>query len=94
VCLCVALHTNRGARAQHRINMFNKGDAFIFLLSTRAGGQGINLATADTVITYDSDYNPHNDLQVMHSRVRLSRAYDTRERRRLVARIASANATK
>lgn len=40
-----------------------RGDAFVFLLSTRAGGQGINLATADTVITYDSDYNPHNDLQ-------------------------------
>ena len=33
-------------------------DLFIFLLSTRAGGLGINLQTADTVILYDSDWNP------------------------------------
>ncbi len=38
---------------------------FIFLLSTRAGGLGINLTAADTVVIYDSDFNPQMDLQAM-----------------------------
>ncbi|KAJ6897937.1 ISWI chromatin-remodeling complex ATPase CHR11 isoform X1 [Populus alba x Populus x berolinensis] len=47
------------------IDAFNKpgSEKFCFLLSTRAGGLGINLATADVVILYDSDWNPQVDLQ-------------------------------
>ncbi|XP_071446539.1 chromodomain-helicase-DNA-binding protein Mi-2 homolog isoform X2 [Hetaerina americana] len=54
-----------GAQRQEAIDRFNAPGAqqFVFLLSTRAGGLGINLATADTVIIYDSDWNPHNDIQ-------------------------------
>ena len=50
---------------QRRIDLFNtKPESFfVFLLSTKAGGLGINLATADTVIIFDSDWNPQNDLQ-------------------------------
>ncbi|CAH8474380.1 unnamed protein product [Schistosoma margrebowiei] len=54
-----------GQLRQDAIDRFNAPDSlsFAFLLSTRAGGLGINLASADTVIIYDSDWNPHNDIQ-------------------------------
>jgi len=46
-------------------------DIFIFILSTRAGGLGINLTAADTVIFYDHDWNPSNDAQAMDRAHRL-----------------------
>ncbi|KAJ3238143.1 hypothetical protein HDU78_003674 [Chytriomyces hyalinus] len=57
-----------GADAKMReIDVFNAegSDRFVFLLSTRSGGQGINLASADTIIIYDVDFNPHQDIQAM-----------------------------
>ncbi|KAL0942482.1 chromatin remodeling complex subunit [Colletotrichum truncatum] len=52
---------------QKHIDAFNAPDSpiFAFLLSTRAGGVGINLATADTVIILDPDFNPHQDIQAI-----------------------------
>lgn len=49
------------AQRQKDMDEFNKldSDVFIFLLTTRAGGVGINLFTADTVIIFDPDFNPH-----------------------------------
>ena len=54
---------------QLSIDEFNRDGShkFVFMLSTRAGGLGINLATADIVILYDSDWNPQVDLQAMVS---------------------------
>jgi len=53
------------------IDWQTRPDIFIFLLSTRAGGLGINLTAADTVIFYDHDWNPSNDLQAMDRAHRL-----------------------
>ncbi|KAH9518690.1 Chromodomain-helicase-DNA-binding protein 1-like [Bulinus truncatus] len=54
----------RGEERFLAVQNFNSNDeTFVFLLSTKAGGQGLNLTSADTVIFIDSDFNPQNDLQ-------------------------------
>lgn len=46
------------------IDLYNQDESmFVFLLSTKAGGIGINLTAADTVIIHDVDFNPYNDKQ-------------------------------
>ena len=56
-----------GETREDMIDSYNApgSEKFVFLLSTRAGGLGINLTTADTVVIYDSDWNPQMDLQAM-----------------------------
>lgn len=53
-------------------------DYFIFLLSTRAGGLGLNLQTADTVVIFDSDWNPHQDLQAQDRAHRIGQTKQVR----------------
>jgi superfamily II DNA/RNA helicase len=62
------LHQVSQQERQLAIDRFQNGDertAFAFLLATKAGGVGINLTSADTVIIFDSDWNPQNDVQGM-----------------------------
>ncbi|KAL0945551.1 hypothetical protein HGRIS_014712 [Hohenbuehelia grisea] len=62
------LRLDGGTKTEERasfVQLFNAKDSEykVFILSTRAGGLGLNLQTADTVIIFDSDWNPHADLQ-------------------------------
>eukprot|EP00915_Cephaloidophora_sp_WS-2016_P008177 GHVH01011311.1.p1 GENE.GHVH01011311.1~~GHVH01011311.1.p1 ORF type:complete len:1021 (-),score=183.02 GHVH01011311.1:98-3160(-) len=65
---------------QERMEEFNdpSSEVFIFMLSTRAGGLGVNLQAADTVIIFDSDWNPHQDLQAQARAHRMGQKNEVR----------------
>lgn len=70
---------HRGVVRQIAIDKFNaNADCFVFLASTRAGGVGINLTAADTVIIYDSDWNPQNDVQAQARCHRIGQTKDVK----------------
>lgn len=77
------LRLDGGTKADDRqelLRLFNAPNSpySVFLLSTRAGGLGINLQTADTVIIYDSDWNPHQDLQAEDRAHRIGQTKEVR----------------
>ena len=68
-------------RAEERymsIKNFTEEDTFVFLLSTRAGGVGLNLTAASTVIFFDSDWNPQLDLQAQARAHRIGQTKEVR----------------
>ncbi|OAA55077.1 rsc complex subunit [Niveomyces insectorum RCEF 264] len=72
--------TTKSDERSDLLREFNRPDSpyFMFLLSTRAGGLGLNLQTADTVIIYDSDWNPHQDLQAQDRAHRIGQKNEVR----------------
>lgn len=77
------LRLDGSTKAEDRSDLlkkFNQPDSpyFIFMLSTRAGGLGLNLQTADTVIIFDSDWNPHQDLQAQDRAHRIGQTKEVR----------------
>ncbi|CAG8477796.1 8924_t:CDS:10 [Gigaspora margarita] len=77
------LRLDGNTKAEDRSDLlksFNSADSpyFVFLLSTRAGGLGLNLQTADTVIIFDSDWNPHQDLQAQDRAHRIGQTREVR----------------
>ena len=77
----------RGNERQKSIDRFNtEKDSFVFLLSTRAGGVGINLTAADTCIIFDSDWNPQNDVQAQARCHRIGQTRDVRIYRLITSR--------
>lgn len=80
--------TTKSEDRSELLRAFNEPDSpyFMFLLSTRAGGLGLNLQTADTVIIYDSDWNPHQDLQAQDRAHRIGQKNEVR-----ILRLISSN---
>lgn len=77
----------RGAERQKSIDRFEtEEDSFLFLLSTRAGGVGINLTAADICIIFDSDWNPQNDTQAQARCHRIGQTKDVRVYRLVTSR--------
>ena len=76
------LRLDGSTKAEERgdlLALFNgESDYFLFLLSTRAGGLGLNLQQADTVIIFDSDWNPHQDLQAQDRAHRIGQKNEVR----------------
>ena len=77
------LRLDGSTKAEERTDLLAKFNApnspyFAFLLSTRAGGLGLNLQTADTVIIFDSDWNPHQDLQAQDRAHRIGQTKEVR----------------
>lgn len=69
------------------IQRFNEDDEFgVFLLTTRAGGLGINLTRARVVIIYDSDWNPQNDLQAIARAHRIGQKFEVEVFRLITAK--------
>ncbi|VDL83099.1 unnamed protein product [Nippostrongylus brasiliensis] len=69
------------------LELYNAPDSeyFLFMLSTRAGGLGLNLQTADTVIIFDSDWNPHQDMQAQDRAHRIGQKREVRVLRLITA---------
>ncbi|CAI8041926.1 Transcription activator BRG1 [Geodia barretti] len=77
------LRLDGGTKADERkelLEMFTAPDSpyYFFLLSTRAGGLGLNLQVADTVIIFDSDWNPHQDMQAQDRAHRIGQTSEVR----------------
>lgn len=72
-------HTKSDERSM-LLKLFNDpaSEYFCFILSTRAGGLGLNLQTADTVIIFDTDWNPHQDLQAQDRAHRIGQKNEVR----------------
>ncbi|CAL9736143.1 transcription regulatory protein Snf2p [Monosporozyma servazzii] len=72
-------HTKSDERSE-LLRLFNapNSEFFCFILSTRAGGLGLNLQTADTVIIFDTDWNPHQDLQAQDRAHRIGQKNEVR----------------